>query len=154
MKRYRDFQPTGFDPKGLALYDQQDWYVVPNCGRNRDSGPEESNFFVALKMLGGESETVEVHRFGHWACGWFEIIIVNPDSPQAAIAEDIERCLAEYPLLDDDDFSEREWNEASEYWYRLSLNDRMELCREHGASIFAARRDTIPDEITPSELIS
>ncbi len=116
MDTYAKFQPTGFDPAGLALDDQQDWLVVP-VGRNRDSGClDESNFASALESLGGESETVEVHRFGHWACGWFEIIIVKPDSDAAKEAESIESALADYPCLDDEDFSQRETEEADRVW--------------------------------------
>ena len=35
-QRYRDFRPTGLDPKGLGLADRQDWLVVPII-RTRDS---------------------------------------------------------------------------------------------------------------------
>lgn len=95
MQTYKTFQPTKFDSKGLAAdrLNIGEWLVLP-CGRNRDSSlMEESNFDTALKMLGGESDNVEIHRFGHWACGWFEIIIVRPDTPQAAIAHQIESKL-------------------------------------------------------------
>jgi hypothetical protein len=132
MQHYRDFQPTGFDPKGLALPDQQDWLVVP-VSQTRDSGPlDQSNFATAVAMLGGESETVEIHRFGHWGPGWFEIIIVDPKSPQAATAKDIESAMADYPVLDESDFSEREQNEANEVWancYRVQ--DRIDYIKKH-----------------------
>ena len=116
MKTYAEFQPTGFDPKGLALDDKQNWIVV-SCGTNRDADClTRSNFIAALEILGGESEDVEVHRFGHWACGWFEIIIVRPDSPAAKEAEEIEAALENYPVLDDTAFSELETEEADETW--------------------------------------
>lgn len=114
MQQYKDYDPTGFDGKGCFLEDQQDWWVVP-VGRNRDSEAlAESNFAAALEILGGESETVEVHRFGHWACGWFEIIIVHPDRLEDA--ESIEKALSDYPVLDDQDFSRREWEAFEENW--------------------------------------
>lgn len=145
MKRYREFQPTGFDPKGLGLDDRQEWLVVPVM-RTRDSGPlDESNFDAAAKRLGGEGDTVEVHRFGHWGPGWFEIIIVDPTSEAATVAQEIEACLADYPVLDENDFSEREWNAANETWrHCYNLKERIKLCAAAGVSIFAARRDTIP----------
>lgn len=116
MKAYREFRPTGFDPSGLALEDQQDWLVVP-VNRARDSGcVDESNFDAALKILGGEGDDVEVHRFGHWACGWFEIIIVRPESAAAKEACDIEAALDHYPILDDSDLSERETEAADRVW--------------------------------------
>ena len=109
MQTYSQFQPTGFDHKGAFLPDQQDWLVVP-VSQTRDSGPlAQSNFAIALEMLGGKSETVEVHRFGHWGPGWFEIILVNPDDKERVkIANEIEASLENYPVLSDEDYSRRE----------------------------------------------
>jgi len=147
MEKYQYFRPTEFDPAGAFLPERHEWLVVP-CGRTRDSDPlAESNFASALKALGGESETVEVHRFGHWGPGWFEIIIVDPASPQKEIAEGIEAKLADYPILNEDDFSEREWAEATEVWkHCFNLKERVKLCAEAGVSIFAARHEWIPQE--------
>lgn len=109
---YKDFAPTGFDCKGLALDDRQDWIVVP-CTQNRDSEAlDQSNFAAALKILGGESKTVEVHRFGHWARGWFEIIICHPSLDNQV--EEIKRRLENYPVLDEEDFCDREYEERLE----------------------------------------
>jgi len=116
MQTYSEFRPTGFDSAGAFLDDRQDWLVAP-VSRTRDSGPfDESNFAAALEMLGGESEEVEVHRFGHWGPGWFEIIIVAPNTDAAKKAEDIEASLENYPLLDDEDFSRREYDDFLESW--------------------------------------
>lgn len=146
MQTYKEYSPTSFDPAGLNLPDQQDWAVLP-CGLNRDSGClDQSNFATAVTALGGESDTVEVHRFGHWACGWFEIIIVKPDTPQFALAEEIENSLADYPILDDSDFSEREWDMVTEYWTGMSVRERAEYCGRCDISIFAARRDALPED--------
>ena len=146
MQTYNEYAPTGFDNKGAFLQDQQAWLVVPVI-QTRDSGAlDESNFSSALAALGGESETVEVRRFGHWGPGWFEIIIVNPESPAAKEAESIENALADYPVLDESDFSEREWNRAAEYWAQCSISERVYYCSRYGASIFAARRDEIPED--------
>lgn len=117
MLTYSKFRPTGFDPAGAFLPDRQDWLVMP-VGQNRDSDAlSQSNFASALEMLGGESETVEVHRFGHWGPGWFEIIIIDPrDSARVKVAEEIDACLADYPILDESDFSRRENEEYQEAW--------------------------------------
>lgn len=148
MKKYRDFRPTVFDPKGLALDDQQDWLVLP-CGRNRDSGIlSESNFHVALESLGGEGDHVEVHRFGHWACGWFEIIVIDPSSQEhVKKAEEIEASLENYPILDGSDFSEREWEEKCSIWEHASHFERLEYCRKAGIDGRKARCRYIPDDV-------
>jgi hypothetical protein len=106
MIKYKDWSPTGFDSKGAFLPEQQEWFVAP-VTRTRDSGPfDESNFEAALKILGGESDTCEVHNFRHWGPGWFEIILVHPNREQKV--KKIEESLEGYPLLDEDDFCERE----------------------------------------------
>lgn len=122
MKPYSQFQPTGFDHKGLGLRDQQHWLVCP-CSITRDSGPLDlSNWSAQLKALGGESDDVEIHRFGHWGPGWFEIVIINPDrSDLVVIAESLESSLADYPVLDDSDYSSREWNDYVETWRNCSM---------------------------------
>jgi hypothetical protein len=96
--------------------ERADWVVVP-VGRNRNSEIlQESNFDVALERLGGESKNVEIHRFGHWGCGWFELILVNPKSKKhVKIALEIKNDLDDYPVLDDSDFSEREREYQSNY---------------------------------------
>ena len=133
MQTYGEFQPTGFDPAGLGLPDQQDWLVL-GVGRNRDSGClAESNFHTALKELGGESETVEVHRFGHWGPGWFEIILLHPSRKEDG--ESIESSLEDYCVLDDMDLSEREHEWVWESWTNGESSDfRRELVRQHGLS--------------------
>lgn len=138
MERYGDFQPTGFDSRSnFIAFDREGldeiegWYIV--LGRNRDSDIlSESNFDAALKSLGGEGEDVQVHRFGHWACGWYELILVRPDSKAFEIAEEIESALADYPVLDDDDFSMREMEEADRIWRDCySVKERIEYIRNN-----------------------
>lgn len=121
MQTYAEYRPTGFDAAGLGLPGRQDWIVCPVI-QTRDSGClETSNFAAALEILGGECETVEVHRFGHWGPGWYEIILVSPE--RAAAVEDIAAALENCPALDEDDLSEREHNEYIESWERWGYRD-------------------------------
>lgn len=141
---YAQFAPTAFDPKGLGLDDRQDWIVAP-VSRTSDSGPlSESNFITAVKIFGGESDTVEIHRFGHWGPGWFEIVLVHPSL--ASEVEKMEDALNDYPVLDDDDFSAREYDAAHERWGFMSMRERIDLCKRARISILAARRDDPPSE--------
>ena len=149
---YSEFAPTSFDSKGAFLPDRQNWLVAP-VGRSRDSDIlEDSNFRACLALLGGESDCVEVHRFGHWGPGWFEIIIIDPlpivsdrsDGQSDAIVRELESIqdrLDDYPVLDDDDLSQREYDAVCEEWEYLTLSDRIDLCRNVGVSIFAARNN-------------
>lgn len=135
MQRYSKFRPTGFDAKGLGLDDKQGWLVHP-CGTNRDADAlTRSNFEVSvrdLEKLCLNGEDYEVHRFGHWACGWFEIIIVRPDTACAKDARDTETALANYPVLSDEHFSETEQTEANETWANCYTDrQRLEYIREN-----------------------
>lgn len=133
MQLYKDFRPTALDTSGLALDERQDWLVFPHS-RTRDSGClAESNFHVALKSLGGKSETVEVHRFGHWGPGWFEIILIDPkDEARVKDANEMIGALANYPVLDDEDHSRREQEAADLAWKNCyGDKERIEYIRDH-----------------------
>jgi hypothetical protein len=132
MIKYKDFSPSPNDCKGLGLTDQQNWLVL-EVFRNRDSQClEESNFAVALDILGGESETVQVHRFGHWTNGWFELLLIDPNSEAYTQALEIESKLEDYPLLDEDDVSDRQYEAAQETWKNCySDRQRLEYVRKN-----------------------
>jgi hypothetical protein len=152
MERYREFRPTGFDPAGLGgeRHGISDFEVLYSQTRDSDY-LTQSNFAVALAQLGGESDSVQVHRFGHWACGWFELILVDPkDEDKYREAEEIEGSLSEYPILDEDDYSQRIDVAAGECWERESVAERVRIIQRYGqhygehVSVFAARRDELP----------
>jgi hypothetical protein len=133
MQTYSTFRPTGFDPAGICLPDNQDWLVAP-CGVNRDSDAlTRSNWECQLKALGGESEIVQVHRFGHWACGWFEIVLIDPAALETVkLAEELEAALENYPVIDDEHFSQTEHDEADEVWRNCYRErERVEYIRKH-----------------------
>jgi hypothetical protein len=117
-------------------------------GQSRDSDClERSNFAVMLSELGGESDTVIVVRERHWAVGWVEWIAIHEtDTAALAVADAACERLANYPVLDEEDYSEREWNAACEVWEQSSLRDRIKYCGRAGISIFAARRAELPQD--------
>ena len=84
--------------------------LVVVLGTSRDADIlSVSNFESALEMLGGESKNVMVEQFGHWASGWFKLILVNPEAlSKLQIAYEIKKAIEDYPVLDDSDYSERE----------------------------------------------
>lgn len=113
---YQMHQSNGLDSfDNYAGESLGDLVVVVGCNRDSDI-LAESNFATALQMLGGEGKNVEVHRFGHWGCGWFELILVNPKAKKhLRIAYDIHVALREYPVLDESDYSERQYESQSDY---------------------------------------
>jgi hypothetical protein len=117
-------------------------------GQHRDSDSlSRSNFICGLEKIGGESDTVHIVHESHWAVGWVEWIAIHESDSQALEkANEIMRRLDGYPVVNEDHWSELEWNEACEYWERLSVRDRAEYCQRAGLSIFAARRDYMPSD--------
>lgn len=144
-----------YQPKKLprwtmpANYAGEVWpnYYIAGCGQSRDSSAlESSNFAAMLKALGGESETVIVVREGHWACGWVEWIAIDQDDARAlAIADDLNERLEDYPVLDEDDWSQREQDEANDIWRDCyDAAERIAYIREHRSQFeFSDIRDML-----------
>ena len=123
-----------------------EYYVF--LGQNRDSDAlTRSNFECGLEALGGESDTVQVVREGHWAVGWVEWIAIHESDADALKKADEMLChLSDYPVLNESHFSELEYQEAENYWQQMPIKYRVELCQEAGICVFAARHDYIPQD--------
>jgi hypothetical protein len=108
---------------------KSNWLLFP-AGVHRDSDAlARSNHRVALRLLSEvdpDEKDHEVCRFGHWAVGWIDEIIVKPGTKCATSAETCERRLANYPILDESDHTEEEQTEADETWANC-YNDRQRL---------------------------
>ena len=156
MKTYSEFRTTEFDCAGLGCEDRQDWLVGP-CGTNRDAGAlaraNWRSLIAALKEVDPEGTDHEEYRFGHWGPGWFEIVLVRPNTKAAEVAESIENGLADHPVVDDSAYSEEEAEDAQSTWQWWGTSERIEhinLCNKQfgeNISIFAARRDEVPSRM-------
>ena len=130
LKAWIDQQQSfGADRELYAL--AADGWLISDVSRNRDSDClDESNFACVLDQLGGESDTVQVLRFGHWAVGWTEWIAFLPE--HTSTVEGLESRLEDYPILDEDDHSEREHKAACEVWRTCyDPRERIEYIRKH-----------------------
>ncbi len=130
------------------------------AGKSRDSQAFElSNFETILKDLrdnftegdyDDETGLFEgdflVARFGHWAVGWIEEIMINPNSKNCvSFCESIQKKLEDYPLYDEDDFSVREDEEYNDTWNQCyTLREKIKVCADNGLSIFQAREKYCP----------
>jgi hypothetical protein len=149
FKEYREQPNFGC----IADHDIDDWLIAP-FDRHRDSGTlDRSNFECGVKAL-KEAEPdlgddYRVMRFGHWAVGWVEIVIVRPGSKCAEVAAGIASGLEDYPVLDDDHFSNIEEEEYLDGWTQGGADEfRRELRKAFELSAPAAELlDSTGDEI-------
>lgn len=84
----------------------------------RDANLMTQSNWDALCRIGKDSEHVHIARASHWAFGWVEHLLLKPTAPDALKQEfeDALNALSDYPVLDDEDLSRREWVAAIEYW--------------------------------------
>tara|TARA_B100000700_G_scaffold99545_1_gene112030 strand:- start:9819 stop:10352 length:534 start_codon:yes stop_codon:yes gene_type:complete len=130
-------------------------YVI--YARHRDSSiMDDTNYteiFRTLSVLANirkQRDKVYDFRANHWAVGWVEYIIVRQDAHPDILEQAAEYlcALADYPCLDDDTYSERQWDAILDYWERCSLRERVDYCRDNDVSVFAARpNQPIPDAV-------
>jgi len=144
MIPYSEFRPTGFD-NHIEVEDQEDWLVAP-VSRNRDNEDDPtvwSNWKVVtdeLEKLDPEEEYYQIHSFNHWGPGWFEIILVNPESQDIVdFLEEVENALSDYPLLNESLCSEKEWENVQNDW-------QWNGCSEFNRSIERYALDNAPDD--------
>ena len=125
------------------------------------------------KELGIEG-SVYSWRANHCLVGWVDTLMIRADNSEdvntmsnkdikngafeyeayegyhhvLALANDLLEQLEGYPVLDEDNWSEKQSEAIYEYWNGLNVSDRVEYCQESGASVFAARRDNdVPNEV-------
>ena len=131
-----------YTPKNLhrwtlpQCYAGETWpdYYSSGVGQSRDSDAlERSNFASMLEALGGESETVVVVREGHWLVGWIEWIAIHQDDDAALqVADEIQEKLVDYPVIDEDHWSELEMMEANDVWRDCyDWRERVAYIRDH-----------------------
>lgn len=134
-------------PSHYAGAQWPDYYVF--LGRNRDSSAlGRANFDAGLKAIGGEKSDkdkedpndegaalslVRVVRENHWACGWVEWIAIHESATeQLAIADGIAEKLEDYPVVDEELWSEYEQDEANTVWKDCySAKERIDYIRRH-----------------------
>ena len=90
----------------------------------------------------------------HWGCGHVEYLMVkqNAHKKVLTLASEFLQALAEYPCLDDEKYSERQYDDIYAYWKNETIEARIQWIHEStktiDPNIFAARHDdTIPEDV-------
>lgn len=149
LARYEGHRPSSFDRHICSELDS--FYLAP-ISNNRDADILTcSNWLIGTAKIlnASQHDDTQVHSFGHWACGWYELLLIHPDDTEALkVASAMAAGLEQYPVLNEDHYSGLEYEAAADYWERCSVSDRVEILQRFGGSIFQARRDTLPDDPT------
>lgn len=99
-----------------------------------------------------EHSAIVTPESSHWAVGWVRGLYVHKAAPEAVLRKADELCERHenYPVLNEDDFSNREYEAAMDAWEQSSVRDRLEAIQRFGSgiSIFAARRSEWPGDET------
>lgn len=111
-----------------APEDRANWTI--HYTHNRDSGLlDQSNASVIAETLQPFDNDVRSADANHWACGWVDGFAVRVYRADGTITEaanalfQIVAALADYPVLDEDDLSHREFDAALENIAQIGRND-------------------------------
>ena len=130
--------------------DKGDWMIVLAKSRDTDV-MARANWDAALDLLkpmphgyigNNNADDFDVESSGHWAFGHVEFLVVKPGTKAHEIGLCILASIADYPVLDDELYSQYEHDATAELWPELPLRERIEYLNKHGESIFAARVQT------------
>lgn len=119
------------------------WITI--VGQHRDSDIlERSNYRVIVRgMRERFPDSVEEHRFGHWAVGWVEECFIDSTNEEAcAAAFEWHESLEGYPVADDSDHSDLEFEERCNSWDSWGRREFLRAIEKHFKGIDLS----IPDE--------
>jgi hypothetical protein len=153
-------------PEALAILEPRAWRRPPDyggfnpegdyviCTQNRDSSIlEQTNYKGVYRLLECTADVdapVYDWRAGHWAVGWVEYLMVSRNAPACILREaaQILEALDGYPVLDDEAYSNAQFNAVYDYWESMPIAERVDYCRDSGCSIFGARNKyEIPEQV-------
>lgn len=109
------------------------WFIAYVQHRDSDCLTRSNFRCFKAELEKIKPEAIAVESFNHWAVGWVEYLLVDPESAETvARAEEIRAKLEDYPVVDESDWSELEMEEADQIWrdcYRPK--ERLKYIREH-----------------------
>jgi len=108
MTQLKNWNPSNWDSRSnyMGTKEFDEYYVVYCKTRDSNSILCDSNWEILCKELHAEENNgVEIVRFGHWACGHYDLLLVSPDSKMLNKAQEFCDSLESYPILNEDHYS-------------------------------------------------
>ena len=146
-------------PDAAYYGERPDWLVAHVTNRDAETLTRANHQAIASRLELADPADWARETSGHWAVGWLESIVVRPGSEAHAIAQRAADELADYPVLDDEVYSDMEYEEAMEnasfeyqYWYWAQRGADppdaadvapyiVEVVQDRGSSEYPTRRD-------------
>ena len=102
---------------------------------------------------------ITIIRDHHWAVGWVETLCIHESNITALErAEELQAGLMDdYPVLDEEDYSNRQYEARQESWKWLSIKERVRVIQKYSredTSVFAARSEEMPQDWGITEYLS
>lgn len=117
-----------------------DWLIVISVHRDSDC-LSRSNYDAVKEILGaieGAVDHLSEERSSHWAVGWVDCLIIDPswDAGVARVGE-IRRGLEDYPVVDEEKWSQYEQEEADEVWKNCyDWEERVDYIRKYRSQFY------------------
>jgi hypothetical protein len=120
--------PTCFDSASNYGGEDMSEFYVASCSVNRDTQCVLTlcNWKLMCDKLDEfvKHEESGITRFGHWANGWYELYLIHESDTDALVkAQEIADDLEQYPVLDEDKYSEMEYQAQCEEWERYYCDE-------------------------------
>ena len=143
---------AGFEPSS-------DYLLLTACPL--DTIANHSNFDVATQLLTKKASKypapTDPEPRNKWVYTWsascsvrvhVDYLMVRGDAPQSVVdlAESLLQRLEAYPVLDDDHYFEKQYNQMVGYWRKCSARERQEFCQQHELDMLYAALD-LSDEV-------
>jgi hypothetical protein len=116
---WREFTDFGWDNSDIDHVD--DWFVYHLANRDSGIAAESNEHVFNEELLSFGDMYVRSERFSHWGVGWVNVLIIRVyEACGGEITEafkkwhELSMALSEYPLLDESDYSQREYDVALE----------------------------------------
>ena len=147
LERWTSDDPACGGSSNYAGADLSEFFLAP-ISINRDTADSVtlSNWRVIGSELDGLAQHPESgeHRFGHWACGWYELWLIHEsDSEALKCADTWAAALSDYPVASESDLEAIELEAEAEAWERWGAEDWR---RQLALRFEALYGDTLPDD--------
>ena len=125
------------------VQDLEEKFGPEQCGEYGDDG-----FCGAEKVTEAGKPTWFIIRDSHWAVGWVETLYIHQDAKDiVAWAEAVEKRLDNYPLYNEDHYSEMEWEQKQGYWEDCDAEERVALMKKAGLSARGWKSNSMPQDV-------